>query len=88
MRRLTIGKTSGVGPDECMAGELLRCILLCQKSVARIQDLTAKVESTIGKTNLLGRLRLAVEEKDLLQLCTELERAKSSLALAYQLYES
>lgn len=63
-----------------------RCVKVCEKSVKRISLTVAKLESVMQRSRRWGKLRTAAEQKELKQLCAELDRATTSLVLAYQVY--
>lgn len=65
---------------------LTRCILSCQQSVHRIRGATDRLEKMIGRMKPFGKLMTALEEKETLQIFHELERAKSTLLQAHDLY--
>lgn len=72
--------------DSGNAALLVRCVRMCEQSVTRIKGTINKLESLIQRHSRLGVLRATVEDKDLSKVCVELERAKTSLGIALQLY--
>ncbi|KAF2164836.1 hypothetical protein M409DRAFT_56208 [Zasmidium cellare ATCC 36951] len=65
---------------------LVRCVRMCEQSVTRIRNAVNKLESLINRHSRLGKLRAAVDEKEISKACTDLERAKTTLGIALQLY--
>jgi hypothetical protein len=66
---------------------LARCIVECQLSTAEIQVLVNKMEGCMTKhAGLGGKLYTAFKQRDVKELLHDLERAKSSLELAYMMY--
>lgn len=65
---------------------LLRCISRFQDEVENIQALIRKLEQRFERTPLVGRLSTAFKEPEIQKLMDGLERAKSSLLVAHQVY--
>lgn len=66
---------------------LERCITTCQQSTAHIGRLVDKMESHLaGHARIRGQLYFAFKERDIKELLDDLEKAKSSLELAYMMY--
>lgn len=76
----------GQSYDSGDADILVRCVLMCEQSVTKIKANIDKLDSLIHRHSHLGKLRAAVEDKELSKVCVELERAKTSLGIALQLY--
>jgi hypothetical protein len=70
------------------AEELLdRCIVECRLSTAEIQMLVNKMEGCMTRhARLGGKLYTAFKQRDVKELLHDLERAKSSVELAYMMY--
>jgi hypothetical protein len=69
-------------------GTLLgRCIIECRESTSQIQQLVNKMESYMTESNSLrGKLFTVYKDQEVRELFDRLERAKSSLELAYMIY--
>lgn len=66
---------------------LTRCLTTCRQGVSKIQDLVDKMESQLtNHSRVRGRVYTAFKERDIQDLYHELERAKTSLELAYMMY--
>ena len=66
---------------------LARCITECQQSTAEIQQLVDKVDGHLAKhARISGKVYAAFKERDMKELLDDLEKAKSSLELAYMMY--
>lgn len=66
---------------------LTRCITTCQQNVAEIQRLVGKMETKLANhSKVHGRVYTALKDRDIQDLCNDLERAKASLELAYMMY--
>ncbi|KAK5552780.1 hypothetical protein LTR46_009195 [Exophiala xenobiotica] len=66
---------------------ITRCITQCQQCVQDIQQLVDKLESRLKEhPRVGGRLYTAFKERDVKELLSDLERAKTSLHLAYTMY--
>jgi Fungal N-terminal domain of STAND proteins len=66
---------------------LARCITECQQSTAEIQQLVDKMNGHLAKhARVGGKLYAAFKERDMKELLDDLEKAKSSLELAYMMY--
>ena len=63
-----------------------RCVRTCDRAVAQIDAAVSKFELAMQKSNIKGRVRTALGQTSIGQLCDELERAKSSLIFAHQVY--
>lgn len=63
-----------------------RCISICVRGAERISLTVDKLEALMQRSRTRGKFRAAIEEKELRQLCSDLDRATSSLVLAYQLF--
>ena len=65
-----------------------RCILRCQHSTAEVQHLVDKMQLCMEKhARLGGKLYSAFKQRDVKDLLDGVERAKSSLHLAYTMYQ-
>src|ERR1700733_3778642 len=66
---------------------LARCITECQQSTAEIQHLVDQVDGHLAKhARISGKVYAAFKERDMKELLDDLEKAKSSLELAYMMY--
>ena len=66
---------------------ITRCITQCQQCVQDVQQLVDNLERCLTKhARLRGRVYAAFKERDVKELLDDLERAKSSLNLAYTMY--
>ncbi|KAI1621980.1 hypothetical protein EDD37DRAFT_652334 [Exophiala viscosa] len=75
--------------DTSTSAILERCIFRCQQSTGTIKHVVEKMESCIAKHNRLrGKLYTAFRERDVKELLDDLERAKTSLHLAYTMYHT
>ena len=70
-------------------GELLeRCTSQCRQSTDKIRALVDKLERRLQSLSVLGRLSVSLKDSKITQLLSELERAKSSIMLAFQIYST
>lgn len=60
----------------------------CRKWTQQIKEVADEMEKSIQKRRLLGAAKMALSRGRLNELCTKLERAKTLLMLAFQLYLS
>ncbi|OQV03781.1 hypothetical protein CLAIMM_08781 [Cladophialophora immunda] len=66
---------------------LARCIAECELHTADIQELVDKMDDRLsGDAKIGGRLYIAFKQRDVKELLDGLEKAKSSLELAYMMY--
>ncbi|KAK5381989.1 hypothetical protein LTR20_007933 [Exophiala xenobiotica] len=73
--------------DSHSEGLIARCIAQCQQSVQDTQQLVDKLERRLNEhPRVGGKLYTAFKERDVKELIGDLERAKSSLNLAYTMY--
>ncbi|KAL1588333.1 hypothetical protein WHR41_02781 [Cladosporium halotolerans] len=66
--------------------ELHRCITICEKKPLRVREVIDQMARYIRKSSGLGRLYTAFKEPEMRKLLEDLEKAKSSLSLAYASY--
>jgi hypothetical protein len=67
--------------------ELLhRCIVTCERSVRSIANAVEKVDRLIRRARFAGRIYMGFKEPEVKRLLQEMERAKSSMSLAYMGY--
>ena len=67
--------------------ELLgRCIDQCQHSATHMGTLVQKLEKRLARLRILGRIMVALRDEEFHRLLTEIEQAKSSIMLAFQMY--
>lgn len=75
--------------DTSSSAILSRCITRCQHSTAEIRQVVDKMECCIAKhSRIRGRLYTAFKERDVRDLLNDLEKARTSLHLAYTMYHS
>lgn len=72
--------------DDAKHGIVDECLRLCSRASAVMSAAITKLEKGIDKSKPKGRLRGALASKSIEQLCDDLKRAKTSLALACDLY--
>lgn len=65
---------------------LQRCIFRLQEDVKSINDLVKGLEARLTRSRILGKLSSAFNEPEILRSLNMLERAKSSMLLAHQMY--
>lgn len=63
-----------------------RCITTCKVAVKRIKDAIDKVERLLHRNRFVGRVYMGFKEPEVWRLLEEMERAKSSMHLAYTSY--
>lgn len=71
-----------IGPSALME----QCVKSCQRGTAKLQAVLDKMTRLQVRSRGLGQVYIAVNEKDEQVILSDLERAKSSLALAFQIY--
>lgn len=71
---------------EVKADLLSRCVQSCERGVKKLQDIVDRMQKLQTKAKGIGSVYMAIKEKDQQALVTDLERAKNSLALTFQLY--
>ena len=74
--------------DRPSSAFLVRCIESCQRSTARIQEAVNKMSQVIGRHAWTGRGSVAIKGRDIKELLSELEQAKTSLQLAVMTYNA
>ncbi|KAF2718487.1 hypothetical protein K431DRAFT_274766 [Polychaeton citri CBS 116435] len=62
------------------------CVLLCQRSTEKLVSRTQKLDQAMKRSRLGGRFVFILQEGELDKLCCALERAKSTLVIAHQMY--
>ncbi|KAK4504367.1 hypothetical protein PRZ48_005283 [Zasmidium cellare] len=67
---------------------LARCIQQCQASTHEIVTSTGAMEIMLRKYKAPGRIVVALKLPELNGLCNDLERAKSNLLLAFQMFQA
>lgn len=65
-----------------------QCVGVCSRASAAVFAAIAKFETGIQKSKFKGRMHVALASKNIAQFCEDLERAKTSLALACDLYSA
>lgn len=63
-----------------------RCVRTCQRAVGRVRLAVTKLEAAMKKSKTRGRLSTAFQQPEVSQLSDELDKAKTSLAWAFELY--
>jgi hypothetical protein len=72
---------------DLFGSELLgRCVLACERAVARIKTAVDKVDRLLSKGRFAGKMYMGFKEPEVRRLLEEMERAKSSMLLAYTSY--
>ncbi|KAK4610651.1 hypothetical protein CLAFUW4_13828 [Fulvia fulva] len=73
--------------DGTRGSDLLdRCIDMCRQSLRHMSRVMTKLEETMQRSTWRGKLRTAFDDKQLEQLCTELNRATNVLVFGYQYF--
>lgn len=73
--------------DRAMKPNLLKqCLQSCERGARRLNAVVEKIEKFEDRPHILGRVYIAIKEKEERDLLFDLERAKNSLAFAFQLY--
>ena len=76
-----------IGWDGKLKAHLLnRCLQSCERGARRLNAVVEKIEKFENRPHVLGRVYIAIKEKEERDLLFDLERAKNSLAFAFQLY--
>ncbi|KAF7188155.1 hypothetical protein HII31_10440 [Pseudocercospora fuligena] len=65
---------------------LTRCVKMCKEAIGLVKTTTDKLEQSLLKSHIRGRLRIAFRAEEVAQLCNELNRAEITLGNAYLLY--
>lgn len=65
-----------------------QCVAVCSRASGAVFAAIAKFENGIQESKFKGRMHVALASKNIAQLCEDLERAKTSLALACDLYSA
>ena len=63
-----------------------RCIQTCEKRTKKVIAVVSEMEQLMSRSRSIGRIYVTVKEHDVQMLYNDLERAKSSLAVALTLY--
>ena len=63
-----------------------RCISQCQRSATRLKALVQKLESRLSRLRILGKIMAALRDDEFRSILGEMEQAKSSTMLAFQMY--
>lgn len=75
------------GPElESKAALLAHCHQSCERGARRLRQVVDKFQRLQAKAKGIGQLYYAFKEKEEQTLLNDLERAKGSLAFAFQLY--
>lgn len=72
------------GPEDTVL--LGRCLHACERGARKLRDVVGQVQKHQDKAKVLGQVYFALKERDEQTLLANLERAKSSLMFAFQLY--
>lgn len=67
---------------------LVRCVTACQQATDETQRLVDKMARRLDEKAKRGRLYIVFKEQDTQDLLTDLERTKSSIQLAYMMYQA
>ncbi|KAJ9615915.1 hypothetical protein H2200_001992 [Cladophialophora chaetospira] len=65
---------------------LARCVMSCQQCTADISRLVDRLEKST--TNIIGKVYFAFKQREVMEMLDSLEKAKSSLQLAYTMYQT
>lgn len=68
------------------ADALADCIELCREGTEDIIEATTALDAILVRFRVAGRLYAAMKLNDVKELCTDLERSKNSLMLAFQVF--
>lgn len=63
-----------------------QCVRSCSRASAQVYAAVNRFEIAIKKSNIKGRVLTALGQTSIIQLCDDLERAKTSLIFAFNLY--
>ena len=63
-----------------------RCVSRCQEDVQIVVQLVDRLERRIGRLRLAGKIYAALKDPEINELMDDLERAKTSILLALQMY--
>ena len=73
----------GVADSELLA----ESVTLCVESTQEIMLFTSRLEAIMERCHAAGRIYSALRMPDVLDICAELERAKNSLMVAFQVFD-
>jgi hypothetical protein len=65
---------------------LMRCLEGFRRGTRRVKGTVEKIERCIARSSKIGRAYAAIKERDTVTMLNKLERAKSSLQLAFSMY--
>lgn len=65
-----------------------RCLKLCRDGTQRICAMTEDLDKSMLKSRKWASIRTAFKQRGIEDMCNEIERGKSTLSLAYQLYSN
>lgn len=68
------------------ASLLLRCISQCQHFAGQMERLVSRLQSRLSRLHFLGKVMVALRDDECAKLLSDLEQAKSSIMLAFQMY--
>ena len=71
--------------DAATASLLSRCIRNCEKTAQRITLITLRIEQLLGRSRAIGRLKIAVSEREIQRMYDDLDRARNTLHLAFSI---
>lgn len=78
-----------LGGQHCTEAVFLRCLATCQQRTQEIQQLVYSMTRRMeNHARLRGKLYFAFKDQDVSDLFGRLEKAKSSLQMAYAMYQS
>lgn len=73
--------------NDLFGSELLdRCIIACDQAVFKIKTAVENIGRLLRKARLAGRIYMGFKEPEVRKLLEDMERAKSSMLLAYTSY--
>lgn len=63
-----------------------RCVQICHRACKEVQAVVSELEAASAQSSRRGKLTIALDHSSIIQRRNELDRARDSLAFAYQLY--
>jgi hypothetical protein len=80
-------ETGSQGASVASAPTMRRCMKVAQGATKRFTVFATELQNRIKKSRFRGGIKFALNRDDIKQMLDQLERTKSSLNLAYKLYE-
>lgn len=65
---------------------MMRCLEMCSEATARIEKIATALQNSIERHKISGAVKTALKEREMQDFFSKLERAKSTLLLAHQMY--